>query len=190
MDIVITGENMFGFGNNLRVDDKNAWPEIIDTLVSMLEEASNKYYSLCVNEAEKTGSTIKHRTNGGKAKDVILAYQLFLTSGSLSPYISPENGEEFASLLYHRAGGDSEDIQKLWKSFYEVEDDNSAQFVRFQFPLLEYIVGNKPKEVLAASIYLLQPTYIIRTFTSLAVASSFKDKKQIEKIKKYLKNNF
>ena len=133
---------------------RDQWGAISTLIARGLESAREKWFTLCVHILRDIRDTdedyseveIVNSELGGKANLAITAYQLWFVSNMLAAkqYISRDEGQDFADILYLQAGSTQiDDILAFWEKYNEVSDDGGEQLRRFSNDVAAYITSNE-----------------------------------------------
>ena len=162
---------------------RSEWGSICLEIAKQFKEDREKWFKACIDlliKKAKEGQriTIVRPVLGGTAEQALKAFQLRLASLMLyeREYIPPDQGQDFADLLYAQVCGTELDECMVYvRRYLEFKTDFGALTNAFCHDACDYITTSKVTEtemnaVLLIVLPLLYPTHMI-------VASVFQDKK-------------
>jgi len=182
---------------------RDQWGTISTFIARGLESLREKWFTSCVNILRDIRDTdedyseveIVNSELGGKANLAITAYQLWFVSNMLAAkqYISRDEGQDFADILYLQVGGTQiDDILAFWEKYNEVSDEGGEQLRRFSNDVAAYITGNETpltEDMLIEGMLIATQFEHLVGLSQLVVARAFRDEETCEKIKMYLKGD-
>ena len=162
------------------------WGMISLNISKGLEDVRLKWFDLCVKILRQSSSVKGELVNthlGGEAELAIKGYQLWLVSGFLAQhaYISPEEGQDFAEILYAYVGGTKlDECMAFFRRYHEVQPGNGTQLFLFASDVAKYITGKEAplaENMLISSAF---PTFV--ALTHMVVAECFGDKETVNEL--------
>ncbi len=168
--------------------DRTQWGEIVNSITLGLKQVRENWFKSCVDSLESASTddnpiAIKQRTLGGDALRAANAYQLFLVSSYLAQhrYIPPDQGRDFADLLFAQVCGSDLETTIHYFARYQQADGGSSLF-RFTSDIAEYITGNKAPLMEAMALGVSTP--ILAHLSHMVLAVSFNDQSTVQSLQR------
>ena len=137
-----------GFFSNLFKSEpsREEWTSISTSICEGLEGYIDIWYAVCVNALKEKGESIVNEEVTDEADLAIRSFQLMMTMNYIgsNQYISPENGADFADLLYaNYCGTKLNKVADFGYRYIEVAEDSGVQISRFCGDVTDSILGTK-----------------------------------------------